>query len=773
MDDNITSIFSKLNHCLKGYDDTFFLVNDPTNEIRQHYDENYPKKLDIQKVADSQKSKENYLKDLKVNYGFFVIPDKSVVLSDKLPFEHDSCFRYVDNLRDVAHDLNDVLQAEDYVKTDSHISALAYHKILAYILSTFNDEDYYFYYDVIKQYLTTINIRFEGDLLSEKNWSYEFDDYHKKFQFIDSEEFFSFDKLYENNDEIPDEFKEFSSVKSHYYVNNNSFTQKKAVVLYDSKLNYLLPVLMSYYREVFFYFDYNYFNRHVIEWFNPDDVIELRIERFLETLFYPTILLPFEVLVPIKAEVTDMIILEDNLISTLEATDIRNMPVNAEVDVYIDDEYSTTGNFADGKCVVFSDICGMSLEDHDIRFTIQAGQYSKSKNLSTTFKFYEDTTKHLKGLVRTIKGKDDTFFLVNDSNNEIRQHYDVNYQRRFNSLNFILSQQSKMEYLEKLGITYAFFVVPDKSVLLKDYLPVDTSNFKRYIPEIEDYVIDLLPVLDVEDYLINDTHISKYSGLKVIPYVLSKLHGNTPDYYRKMFDERLKIIPSVCEGNLFYDFNWSYDFDDLYYKYALIQIKEVMYEDSCYEVDSEDIPEEFRKFSKRESVYIKNPDSISDKKVLILHGSSAVNMRPVITSYYREAFFYWDHSYFSRNIIEWFKPDVIFEFRIERFFEKMYCPIITDDEVKVPIGVQVERFAVEDDMLLVELLVKDLKGFMVNSSCRVFVDDEEVSVNSIVDGLCEFGVDVSSYSKGEHEVKLVVEESSVTRCKKMVKSVVF
>lgn len=773
MEDSFTNISSNLKHSLKGKNNTFFLVNDPTNELRQHYDKNYEKKLDPKVVIDSQLSKEKYLLEHKLNYGLFIIPDKSVVLEEKLPFTHNLPYRYTDELNGVAYDLKEVLDIEDYPKTDSHVSAISYLKIFSYILSKFNPEDYYFYKDLLTSLLDTINVRLEGDLLSEKNWSYDFDEYYEKYQFIDSKEFFLKPEVTELSQEVPEEFREFSSIKSHYYKNEKSFTEKKAVVLYDSKINYLLPVLTSYYREVFFYYDYNYFNRHVIEWFNPDDVIELRIERFLESLYYPTILLPFEVLVPIKARVEDMIILNDELISTLSAVDIRNMPVNAEVDVYIDDEYNSSGNFIDGKCVVHSDITGKSLEEHDIRFTVQAGKFSKSKNIFTKFKFYEDTTKHLHGLVRTLKGKDDTFFLVNDSNNEIRQHYDVNYERRFNTLNFILSQKSKEEYLQKKDIIYAFFVVPDKSVLLKDYLPVDTSNFTRYIPEIEDYVIDLMPILACGDYLVNDTHISKYSSLKVIPYVLSKLHGKSPEYYGDLLAERLKVIPGICEGNLFYDFNWSYDFDETYDKYVLYPIKEVMFEDSCYEVDSEEIPFEFRKFSKRESVYIKNPNSISDKKVLILHGSSAVNMRPAITAYYREAFFYWDHSYFSTDIIEWFKPDVIFEFRIERFFEKMYCPIIDENPVKIPLSITVNDLSVHDEKLNIDIFVKDLRWINVTSTCLLYIDGKLVERHDFKDGCCKFSCSIRDYANGEHEVRMIFEETDTTKCKEFDEKIVF
>ena len=224
MENSFTNISSNLKHSLKGKNNTFFLVNDPTNELRQHYDINYEKKLDPKVVIDSQLSKEKYLLEHKLNYGLFIIPDKSVVLEEKLPFTHNLPYRYTDELNGVAYDLKEVLDIEDYPKTDSHVSAISYLKIFSYILSKFNPEDYYFYKDLLTSLLDTINVRLEGDLLSEKNWSYDFDEYYEKYQFIDSKEFFLKPEVTELSQEVPEEFMEFSSIKSHYYKNEKSFT---------------------------------------------------------------------------------------------------------------------------------------------------------------------------------------------------------------------------------------------------------------------------------------------------------------------------------------------------------------------------------------------------------------------------------------------------------------------------------------------------------------------------------------------------------------------
>ena len=40
-------------------------------------------------------------------------------------------------------------------------------------------------------------------------------------------------------------------------------------------------------------------------------------------------------------------------------------------------------------------------------------------------------------LKKTIRGKEDYLFLINDSNSEIRQHYDINFKNQFNYVDFI------------------------------------------------------------------------------------------------------------------------------------------------------------------------------------------------------------------------------------------------------------------------------------------------------------------------------------------------
>ena len=94
---NLEDFFGNLKKTLLGKENTYFLVNDRNNEIRQHYDKNYTCNLDIDKFRQSTLSKKRYLNQRDIDYALFIVPDKSVILRDKLPFKTDPPLRNTPN----------------------------------------------------------------------------------------------------------------------------------------------------------------------------------------------------------------------------------------------------------------------------------------------------------------------------------------------------------------------------------------------------------------------------------------------------------------------------------------------------------------------------------------------------------------------------------------------------------------------------------------------------------------------------------------------------
>ena len=368
--------------------------------------------------------------------------------------------------------------------------------------------------------------------------------------------------------------------------------------------------------------------------------------------------------------------------------------------------------------------------------------------------------EYFKDLKKTMKGKNNYFFLVNDSNNEILQHYDDGYESKFNSGKFKASQKAKMSYLRDNNINYKMFVVPDKSVILRKYLPFDTDTPKRHIDSLHDFAYDALEVVNENDYQVNDTHINMLACVKVVSFILSKMDKskNILDHARDLWDKLHIEISDDVKGDLFQDLNWSYPKDALYKKYSRVTFPVVVTNDECTQVD--DIPEEFATFGSRQSIHVVNPNSISDKKALLLHDSSTLHMMPAFNTYYREVFYYWDHWYFSKDLIKYFNPDDVIEVRTERFIDNALCPVFDDDtNVLIPVEVSFEKFMVNDDKLEVDISAVDLCKVKASSDFECLVDEARVYDAKLEDGRASFTIGLDGIGEGSHEFNLILKEN--------------
>ncbi|MBZ9570450.1 hypothetical protein KQY27_02680 [Methanobrevibacter sp. TMH8] len=115
----------------------------------------------------------------------------------------------------------------------------------------------------------------------------------------------------------------------------------------------------------------------------------------------------------------------------------------------------------------------------------------------------------------TLEGNDDFLFLINDSNNEIKQHFDDLYPNNFNPKVFKDNFSFKTFFFNEMNIKYYFFIFPDKSLVCKKKLPFDFNNTYRIYDQINDLFPDFIDSLDEEDYFKHDTHISYKGGEKL------------------------------------------------------------------------------------------------------------------------------------------------------------------------------------------------------------------------------------------------------------------
>ena len=285
------------------------------------------------------------------------------------------------------------------------------------------------------------------------------------------------------------------------------------------------------------------------------------------------------------------------------------------------------------------------------------------------------TVPNFNGLNLSLKGKEGYLFLINDSNNEIRQHFDQSYLNNFNSSFFIEKLEFKKEYCINNKIKYFFFIVPDKSYVCRNLLPFDIKIIKRNYDLIKHLVPDFSNKLDSKCYRKTDTHINFYGG-RVLSYnILNYIDNN---FKRNDFDKLIDEQTIIDHNSLHYcdllsSDNWSYSDEE---KLEYQNEKAIIFLNKCLKSIKENLPEKFKSSFGRETFYYLNKNGFSDLKVLIMGDSSTMFLENVLSVYFKELLVYWDHWIFDKELVEWYKPDVIIDIRTERFLEHMEKEII-------------------------------------------------------------------------------------------------
>lgn len=759
--DKISSNFQGLKKTLKGKNNIFFLINDSNQEILQHYDNTFQTKLEYDLFIKSIESKNHFLKNLNINYNLYIIPDKSVTLRKYLPFKTITPNRHTNNLKGYLYDLHEIITEEDTLSNDTHLSEKSSPKIVSYILSKMYNEDCSYFKTKLNERITLIPYEHEGDLFNYQNWSYDKDKSYYDNKFIKSSKVEITDE-YESIslDNVPKEFRYISKRKSQYYINENALLDKKALIIHDSATEKLMKTFIATYKEVFFYWDHWYFNKDLINWFKPDDVIEIRTERFLENALTPIINEDYHPDYPNNVTLEKFQIEKTELQLKIRIEDIRKIGQKASIKIDLDETNIKNESITDGNYSTIIPLNDFEYKIYDIKIEIQdtnGNEYLINKN----FPYYKSLDDEFKELKSCYKGKNNTFFKVNDKNNELRQHYDKMYKNRIDILLFEECTSSKKIYLNEQNIEYGLFAIPDKSVVLSKYIPFNESKPMRLIEKLEN-TNDLRELFSEEDFIKNDFYVEMKSTIKATSYILNKIFPEKRNYENEII-QRVNISEKKHNGSLFTNKAWSYEKDELHQKYYTIKISDVQVKDYI-EVDNDEIPCEFKEFSKRKSEYFKNNNPIINKKALILTDTSIRPFIPSLIASFKETFFYYDEWYFNKDLIKWFNPDIVLEIREECKFENPICQIVSiRDDVKVPIIVQFEDCNVENDYLNIKVNIHDLKTLEVNTGCKTFIDNNEVSTINIKEGNIQEKIDIANLTNGKHLLELFIEETNSTK----------
>jgi len=272
-------------------------------------------------------------------------------------------------------------------------------------------------------------------------------------------------------------------------------------------------------------------------------------------------------------------------------------------------------------------------------------------------------------------GLDNYLFLNNDTNYELKQHYVESFQNKFDEKLFRESYNSKKEYCEERGIQYKFYVIPDKSVICRDYLPINPKSLKRNYYSIQDLVPDFIDILDPTDYYKSDSHINYKGALKYSAEIMHDIRGEVSSQkYLEAIKEntihkKIRVDGDLCKFR--YPREDQKEIVDRYEFMFLEYSNKYEYSDEPFKM-----PEEFAKVGKRDSFYMRNRFSLSDMNCLLFRSSAASRFMDVLNVFFKSMFAYWDHWNFNTDLIEWYKPDVIIELRPERFLENMKYEII-------------------------------------------------------------------------------------------------
>jgi hypothetical protein len=289
---------------------------------------------------------------------------------------------------------------------------------------------------------------------------------------------------------------------------------------------------------------------------------------------------------------------------------------------------------------------------------------------------------------KTLIGKENYLFLINDSANEIEKHCDPNY-------------KGNKEYIDKYTLynNILLIIYPDKSYVYRKYLPDEYRAIYRpvldqYKKEINNKILDTYEVLKNEDDIFykTDTHINLKGNYIVYNYfadnVKKILNIELPKV--DMSNLKKKIVPSLEELGLgIGDLTWKINLgeqvledktDNYYYDEGSLLVY-------CKTILSKDIPISLFKLNEKNtfdvyntqnygnifnwnivSTYVLhkiNNDANNNLKVLIFYDSFLLVGIHLYVNLFKEIYFV--KSIFSREYYNIIKPDFVFEFRVERF----------------------------------------------------------------------------------------------------------
>jgi hypothetical protein len=271
--------------------------------------------------------------------------------------------------------------------------------------------------------------------------------------------------------------------------------------------------------------------------------------------------------------------------------------------------------------------------------------------------------------MKTVIGNNKILYLKS----ELDQHYLNNIKNEnilLDNFNYYFNS------IKKTNIDFFMFVVPDKSIICADNIPesYDTHNMYRFANIIKNSTdklnfIDLYDKCELlpSDYYITDTHSNNKGALKIVKQIMKNFIQD---------NNKINEIDNFLKTDIIHNFRGDLTNNiNLKNQQLIIDLK--LYEDreniininfNDYTDKLKDIDIKYRFCYSRPSKYVNNKNATIKKKILLYGDSTASNLIfELLSFYFEETFFYWNHYFINNDLIKMLNPDIIIDIRTERF----------------------------------------------------------------------------------------------------------
>jgi len=289
-------------------------------------------------------------------------------------------------------------------------------------------------------------------------------------------------------------------------------------------------------------------------------------------------------------------------------------------------------------------------------------------------------------MTKTLKGKDNYLFLINDSSKSLKKHID-------NTVNLPSPHIIKKKYNILNNPQTPFLIVfPDKEVICKDFLPDNIKiNYRKHLESYKsvfgEKILDPTNILKPSDYYKTDTHINNKGALKVFKVFLNflnrkfkvNLEYENIELHKIETDSLSKL--NKCVGDLTWDINRQdtilNDISDIYYKFPPdidFYMTTYMKNDQSFKI----LDYNFNDISDKhvnnvidwnlvsDNIFYKKTDTFQiNKKVVIFYDSFLLSSIGLYKNLFKEIYFI--KNSFNSCLLKKINPDFVFEFRVERF----------------------------------------------------------------------------------------------------------